>query len=148
MKKDAWIVIANSSIARIFKAESIHSFVEVDTLCHTASRLKGVDLISDRPGRTKESSTTARHATEPHLSPKENEFDHFALELAQFLETGLKSNKFKSLYISASPHFLGLLKGHLKNSVSSLVEEYISKDLTALKNHEINDCFVDYLIAK
>lgn len=148
MKKDAWIIIANSSLARIFNVESSHSVHEIDTLCHPASRLKGCDLVTDRPGRTFESSNIARHAKEPRMSPQQNEFDHFAEQVAHYLEAAFNENKFKTLYLCAGPHFLGLLRQHLKDHILHAIIEEQAKDLTALSEREIADHFIAHLNAK
>lgn len=148
MKKDAWIIIANSSVARIFKAESNSSLHEIETLCHPESRLKGTELTSDKAGRCIERGSVGRTCTEPHINPKQNEFEHFAEQVAKYLEHAHSQNKFKALYIGASPHFLGLLRQHLKDPVTQTVAAEIHKDWTSLTESELKEHLSDFLASK
>ncbi|MES9844878.1 MAG: host attachment protein, partial [Candidatus Sedimenticola sp. 6PFRAG5] len=48
----AWIVVADTSRARIFSADKpASSLVEIQTLAHPESRLHEGDLVSDKAGR-------------------------------------------------------------------------------------------------
>ena len=86
MKKESWILIANSSLARIYKLEKNHQLAELNVFEHPESRLHNLDLVSDKPGRDFESGGTRRHALEQKTSPKKQEFSHFAKLLADYLE--------------------------------------------------------------
>ncbi|MCW8920233.1 MAG: host attachment protein, partial [Sedimenticola sp.] len=62
----AWVVVADTSRARIFSAENAFSpLVEIQTLDHPEARLHPGDLVSDKSGRDR--STGARSHDIGHL---------------------------------------------------------------------------------
>lgn len=137
MKKVSWLIIANSSLARIFKFEKKNELIELKVFEHPESRLRNSDLVSDRPGRDFESMGTMRHAMEPKTSPKQHEFALFAKTLADYLEAARNQNEFETLYIAASPTLLGLLRNSLHSGTTRLVKGEVDKDITHLKTDEI-----------
>lgn len=137
MKKDSWLVVANSSIARIFKFEKRHELKELKMIEHPESRLHNLDLVSDKPGRDFESSGTRRHALEPKTMPKKLEFATFAKQIAEFLENAHREGAFDTLYIAASPSLLGLLRQSLDPNTAKTVKGEVDKDMTQMKPHEI-----------
>lgn len=137
MTKDTWLIVANSSLARIFKVEKKQALVEVEVLEHPESRLKVSDLVSDRPGRDFESFGAARHALEPTTNPKQQEFANFAKDIALYLDKARLEGQFNRLYVAASPSFLGLLRQHIPNSTLELVGGEVDKDMTHMKPTEI-----------
>lgn len=140
MKKESWIIVANSSVARIYKLEKMH-LEEIDTLIHPASRMHNRDLVGDKPGRDFESMGTLRHSLEPHHTPHEQELRLFAKELAQYLEAARNRNAIEKLYLAASPIMLGLVRESLDASTAKLISGEINKDLTQLKPEEITGHF-------
>lgn len=137
-----WIVVSNSAVARIFQLEKNGNIVEAETLVHPESRLHGRDLTSDRPGRTHESVGPTRHAMEPDTLPKEVEFALFAKLVAEHLHNAQKQGKFHKLYLSAGPHFLGLLRQEILPVVSELIQGELDKDLTQMTASEIKNSFL------
>ncbi len=137
MKKESWLLTANSSFARIFKIGSRHQLTELKTLEHPESRLHNIDLVSDKPGRDFESGGTRRHALEPKNMPKKLEFVEFAKMIADELQQGHQQNTYDSLYIAASPSLLGLLRKELNANVTKLIKGEVDKDLAHMKTEEI-----------
>lgn len=137
MKKDTWLLVANSSLARIFKVVKKSSLVELAVLEHPESRLHTRDLVSDKPGRSFESMGAARHAIELPTSPKQLEFVSFAKELARYLEEARTKGEFDRLYLAASPTLLGLLRQELTPLVTKLLNGEVNKDMTHLDSREI-----------
>lgn len=137
MKKDSWLIVANSSLARIFKIEKKHALVEMEVLEHPESRLHNRDLTSDKPGRDFESAGMGRHSLEPHSTPKEQEFNNFAKHIAHYLDNALNKGEFERLYISASPALLGLLRRALHPSTQKAISGELDKDMTQMKPDEI-----------
>ncbi|WGZ92899.1 MAG: host attachment protein [Candidatus Thiothrix putei] len=133
------IVVANAAAARFFSAEPLNAnapLIELEDKVHPSSRLHGRDLETDSPPRVFDSQGHARHAIEPKTDIKEQQADAFALELSNYLEEMRNTNRYDKLYIIASPHFLGLLRGHFKQSVTELLAETVDKDLT---HHSVED---------
>ncbi len=142
MKQDVWVVVANSTQARIFKADTIHHLTELETLIHPGSRLHSSELTSDRPGRSFESSHTGtRHAMEPKTDPQQHEFDEFAKHLSKHLDLACVNGQYRKLYLAASPAFLGLLRQHLNAKTIHLVANQLDKDITQLSANEITKHF-------
>lgn len=137
MKKENWLLVANSSLARIYKLDKNHQLTELKVLEHPESRLHNIDLVEDKPGRDFESSGTRRHALEQKTSPKKQEFTIFARLLADYLENARNQGAFDALYIAASPSLLGLLRQSMHANTAKLIKGEVDKDMTLLKPHEI-----------
>jgi protein required for attachment to host cells len=162
MKENAWVVVANGSVARIFAGKNSHAssdqeilehpatrvhgvkvangkptLSEIEVLEHPATRVHGRDLTTGKPGRAFDSFGGARHGLEPKLTPQENEAEHFAAHLAQHLEHGRRANAFTKLYLIVSPSFLGMLRLALHPHIRELVAFELDKDATAKSLDEI-----------
>ena len=142
MKNDVWIVVANSTLARIYKAETTHQLKELETLIHPSSRQQSRDIISDRPGRAFESNHSGtRHAMEPKTNPQQLEFEEFAKILSKHLDSACSEGHYKRLYLAANPSFLGLLRKYLNSNTIHTIATQIDKDITQLTPKEISNHF-------
>ena len=137
MKKNSWLLVANSSLARVFKVQSPQSLIEIQVLEHPESRLHNLDLVSDKPGRGFESVGTQRHGLESGTTPKQDEFLIFARRLADYLKTAHQKGDYESLYIAAGPTLLGLLRQTLDPSVTKTINSELDKDMTHLRPEEM-----------
>ena len=139
MPNITWVVVADSSRARIFKAESaLGPLQELATLAHPEGRLHAQELTSDLPGRAFDSSGLGgRHALEQNIDPKENEALKFARQVAEYLENGQSENQFARLVLVAAPKFLGHLRQSLSNGVVALVSQEIDKNLVQQSTEDI-----------
>lgn len=137
MKKECWLIVANSSLARIFKIEKRHDLKEVKVLEHPESRLHNLDLVSDKPGRDFESAGIGRHALEPKILPKRQEFAVFAKVIADYLENAHQLGEFESLYVAATPSLLGLLRQAMHPNIAKSIKGEIDKDMTQMKPQEL-----------
>jgi len=131
-----WIVVSDTSRARIFAAEPGRSaMVEVHTLAHPAARLHEGDLVSDKAGREWDGGTTS-HGMNGEMGAKEEEEIRFASEVCQVLESGRTSGQFEKIYIIAAPGFLGTLRKLQSSSLQKLVTAEIPKNLA---EHDVSD---------
>lgn len=138
--KTTWVVVANSTLARIFAAENNKELKEVAILEHPESRMHARDLVSDRPGRGYESANPSRHAIEPKTSPQKNEFSLFAKDIAEHLEQARKDGHFNNLYIIANPAFLGILRQTVgKTATARTLAGEVDKDVTHLSPSQIRE---------
>lgn len=137
MKKQIWVIVANSSSAVIYEAVNNNSLKEVERFDHPNSRLHDQDLVSSRPGRTFDSMGPGRHAMEPPTSPKYHEFQVFAQNLAKRLEHAANEFLFTRLYVAANPQFLGILRDTFSTRVKNLIAAEVDKDLTTAKEELI-----------
>ncbi len=142
MKGEIWVIIANSSQARIFKAgPNREQLDEIEALVHPESRMHTGDIISDNQGEAVGSTGNERYPMEPATSPKKNEHIAFARQISSFLEDLRNQGKIEKIYLAANPAFLGLLRQELSSTISQCVQEEIGKDITHLTNKEIREYF-------
>jgi protein required for attachment to host cells len=133
-----WVVACDASRARIFQVGPRRDKWQlVRELEHPAGRAKGRDLLTDAPGRTKQSGSPTRPAMDPTTEPHEVESERFARSLAGILESGLAENGYQQLVLIAPPHFLGLLRAALPQNVAKHVERTLDKDYTALAARDL-----------
>jgi protein required for attachment to host cells len=141
-----WILVADSSVARIFVAKGPDGpLAEIESLSHTASRLHDRDLASDRPGRTFDSVGAGRHSKELGVSPKEEEAVRFAEQLASRVNAARAANEIDRLMVVAAPRFLGLLRQRLDPPTHKIVAFELDRDLTRMGPEEIRSHLPDRL---
>ena len=70
-------------------------------------------------------------------NPKQNEAQHFALELAKELDHGRTANCYQRLILVASAPFMGLINGNLDNRVRVLVSDSFEKDYTKASEKQL-----------
>jgi len=82
-----WILVAENSRAKLFEQDFPRSSIhELEGFTHSASRLKGNELVSDGPGRTFDSKGDGRHALVPDPEPKAVQAQLFVRVLMKYLE--------------------------------------------------------------
>lgn len=136
--KPQWILVANASIARLFRRDSpTDPLVPLPTLEHPQSRLKGIELADGRPGHEATDNSIGGNRYEPRSDVRRKEHQHFAREVAEHLDDGLAGNEFDSLWLFASSPFLGELQSQLSAAVAKKVQLAHATDLTSLTLAEI-----------
>jgi len=137
MTDNTWVVVANSSRARLFESRGPGgSLALLREFEHPESRAKGGELVSDRPGHTA-TDQGRRTALDPDTEPKRVAQEQFARELGHALEQGRVQNRYAGLVLVASAPFLGILRAELPDGVKKQVREAIDKDYTALVEREL-----------
>jgi len=139
MKNQSWLLVANSSMARLFMVKNMDQITELHTFVHPESRLPERELISSKPGRSFDRTGEHRHMMEPPTTQKKQEFEQFAKAIANYLEEARKEASFSRLYIAAGPTFLGTLRKSFQPQVLELVAKEISKDLVHSDQKQILD---------
>jgi protein required for attachment to host cells len=139
MKKEIWVLVANSSNAKIYKVERNQNFIELEVLEHQESRQKDSDLVSSKPGRQFDSLGMGRHAYQQKTSPKLQEYETFARQISNHLDEAREKGKFGKLYLAANPSFLGILRSFMSGHTQALIAGEIDKDLTQIKPQEIRE---------
>ena len=131
-----WIVVADSSRARIFSADNGNAdMIEIRTLAHPEARLHEGDLVSDKDGRERSNVASSHNMAGEH-SAKEAEEMRFAGQVCQALESGRTSGEFDRFHIIAAPGFLGSLRKQLSGSLQKLVGSEVAKNLAT---HSLSD---------
>lgn len=146
-KKKNWILLADGGNARVI--ERTAPFGKLKQIFHLTHDHKPTqELGNDRPGRTQESASPARHAYEPHSDLHNLQKDIFAKEIATVLKDAFQTQKFDELSIVSSPHMLGLLRSHLSNTpVYSRITKEADKNILSMPLEQIQD-YVDNLPTK
>lgn len=133
-----WVVVADSTRARIFNAESASAGLsEMETLMHPEGRMHDREITSDLPGRSFDSKGSARHAMEPPTDPKHELAIEFARTIARHLDAARVKKDYEQLVIVAAPTFLGLLREQLNNTCRKLVAFELNKNLVQNTPEEI-----------
>jgi protein required for attachment to host cells len=136
--KTQWIIVANASLARLFKRDSPSDpLIALPTMEHRESRLKGSELTNDRAGHEATDHSSGGNRFEPRTDPHRKEHQRFAHEIAERLDTGLAEDAFKSLWICASDPFLGELKAALSDAVRHRLQHTVGSDFTSLGVDEL-----------
>lgn len=144
-KKD-WVVIANSSYVEFFELDG-RKIIKIETIEYPKGRLKGSEIVSDRPGRGFESSGSGtRHALTSQVDPHQHEQQVFAHKIAQLLKKAKDTNKYERLHLIAPPVFLGILRDVLQENVIKSIHQEINKDISpSLSENERIECILKYL---
>lgn len=135
--KNQWVVVANASLARIFRHDGTDSGLEpVEALAHAQSRMHAKELAE---------TAGHEHGVRDHhddrfaarCDPRRKEHQIFARALADRLEEGLAKREFDSLTILAAKPFLGELRHALSESVNERVDVALNNDFTSLSATEV-----------
>ena len=127
---ETWVVVAESSRARIFSMKKNQSpLQEITDMTHLESRVHGQELSSDRPGRAFDSRGGGRHAMETEVDLKRQEAINFAKTIIKYIESGRTQGHFEKLILIAPPEFLGLLRKNLSESTRQQIVKEISKNI-------------------
>jgi protein required for attachment to host cells len=137
--KKVWVVVANSSQAKIYKVENGQVLVEHGIFFHDESRLPGRELVSDGYGRETNTMIYGSDTYQQKTPVKLKESLLFADVIAHFLEEGYNSGAYERIYIVSKPPFLGHLRQSFHPNVAKLVEAEIHKDLTQLRPEEVRE---------
>jgi protein required for attachment to host cells len=127
---DIWVLVADSSAARIYSARHISSpLALVETLEHAIGRAHPRDLTSDAPGRVHDRMGAARHSIDAGQQIKVGERNRFGREIAERLDLAHRQKKFDRLVVMAGPAFLGVLRESFGKALAEAVIAEIPKDL-------------------
>jgi protein required for attachment to host cells len=131
MKPD-WILLANSSRARLLQRQRGIHLTTLESFEHPQGRSKTSDLVDDRAGHDSTDHNYGGTAYQPRTDAKSKEQQRFAHELAQYLEGQAQAGNFRSVEVFASSAFLGALKSELGAATKTLVSGTHDLDLTGL----------------
>jgi protein required for attachment to host cells len=137
--RKVWIVVANSSQLKIYRAENAQNLVEHVLLFNEQSHLAVHDLVSDKQGQENRMSCWGSDTNEPKTPVKLKEANFFADSIAHFLEKGYNAREVERIYIIAKAPFLGCLRNAITPHIAKLVHAEINKDLTHLSPQEIRE---------
>jgi protein required for attachment to host cells len=144
-----WILLADAGTARLYQTnKGISDWTVVREFSHPESRQHAAELVSDKPGRVRQTASGARAALEPHTPLKKKEVEKFARELAAALEEGLNKEAFERLILVTPPAFLGVLRELLHHSVRERITHTVEKDYLHMDAPELKERLQKQLLPK
>lgn len=141
MRSAKWVVVANSSQARIFSHDGLKGLKEIQTFVHPVSRLRKEEICSDRCGCANDGINKSHSSWEPEVPLKKRERSMFAKQLAEYLDSARLRGEFTHLYLAASPAFLGDVRAEMNSDLTKCLEEEVGKDITHKTTKEISSFF-------
>jgi protein required for attachment to host cells len=124
--KPDWVLIANTTRARVLQQEPGSAMVVLESFVHPAGR---------------------GQPSEPLMDARQKECTRFAHELAQYLEQEARQGHFGSLTIFASASFLEELRASLGRITKRLLSGLHELDLTSVGVAELERRVSDELAA-
>jgi len=132
------IVVADSTRARIFTADTINSiFKEIETMAHPEGRMHEKDMVSDSSGKSAGKGGSGDHGYQEKLEPREHEMVVFAKRIAGYLDSIRNANKLPNLMLIAAPAFLGELRAHLSKDTSDKIVFELDKNIAHHSEEDI-----------
>ena len=139
-----WIVVADGGSARVLGVTGDHrGLTLLREITSVDAHRRARDLGSDRPGRSFESGTTARHAITPREDPHDAARDRFVAQLAAMLTEDGRARQFDELILIVAHGLSGTLRDALDAATRARVRETIVKDLTKTPLNEIHARLVE-----
>lgn len=133
-----WVVVADSSAARIFSAATpTGALEELETFANPEGRMRAQELTSDLPGRAFDSVGAGRHAMESEVGPRAQAAIAFARQIAAHVEAARARGALERLIVAAAPEFLGLLREALGDASRRAVAAEFPLNLVKLSPAEI-----------
>ncbi len=141
--KKTWVVVAESSRARIFEANSrVKPMRELEGLANPRARAKVLDINADNAGKVFDRKGQGIHHMESEVDPKTHEADQFAKEIAEHIEKARATNQFEELVLVGEPKFIGLLRKHLHAPTLKTLVRTVSKNLIRADEETIREAAV------
>lgn len=143
--KRTWVVVAESSRARIFATAGPRAGLEeIQGFAQPEARLKERDLVSDSHGRSFDSGGTGRHAMGREVDQKHHEAMVFSKSIAEHLRRARSDGSYDKLILIAPPAFLGLLRKSLHQCCTDRVVATVNKNLVQHDPADIRDHLPDW----
>lgn len=133
-----WVVVADSSRARLFVLGQKNQLGELQDFVNPAGRENDNALSSDASGRfgngmhAGTQAGTQGHTAEPHMTPVEHANAQFARHIAQVLQQGLQQRRYSKLCLVAAPKFLGQLRHSLDAQVEKRLSHALARDVASM----------------
>lgn len=139
-----WVVVCDGAKALILENTGDELYPNLKTReVYEQDSAKTREQGTDRPGRVRESASTARSAVEQtdwhDLAERA-----FLTSLAARLHEAVMSGKTKTLIVVAAPRALGMLRDVYSPHLRKAVRTEIGKDLVKMPVHEIEEHLADH----
>jgi protein required for attachment to host cells len=131
------IAIADGEHARFVQPDADNVLRTIGSLDSSSAHLRSRDIGSDRPGRSFESGTTARHGVGQRHDLHAMEMEKFVRLVGEQLSAASGRNEFDELLIVAPPRALHELRGALDAATQAKLVGALEKDLVKTPDHEL-----------
>jgi protein required for attachment to host cells len=133
-----WIVIADGANARVLESVGRGgTFKPVVGLSFDSHAPASRDIVSERPGRTYNSTGRLRHAIEPRVDAHERHEAEFLKSVADRLDAALRQKTYDDLILIAPPRALGILRKQLSSQARRRLRGELDSDLIKRTDAEI-----------
>jgi|HigsolmetaAR202D_1030399.scaffolds.fasta_scaffold07930_2 Protein required for attachment to host cells len=137
----AWVVVADSARARVFRAASrIGPLEELEDLTNSQARQHEGDIYYSEQTRKLEMGADNLHQSndyQPARTPEQVLAERFAKEVASYLRRGALEKRYQRLVLAAGPQFLGALRNELDGNTRAKVTLELPKDLSKLRADQL-----------
>lgn len=139
MVNGTWILVSDACRARVFLDRGLRmGLEELEGFTCPGAREHVKDRVSDRTGFKSGGAQGIRGSVSQEVDPKEAEARVFARFLADTLKRKQNEQAFKELVLAAPPHFLGILRSALDETLSKCLVASFDKDYTGLDAEELS----------
>lgn len=140
-----WVLAADGSRARIFEiSEADGHLHEIEDMFNPAGRALDQEINAEPKDRFYGKGDGVGHTTEADPEPAQKEAERFSKRVADHLDHCRNEHRFDKLRVVAAPRMLGLIREKLSKEVQKMVEEEIPKDVSNLKEHEMEAYLKQY----
>ena len=132
------IVIANGEHVQFAQPDVDNVLRTIGSLDSASAHLRSRDIGSDRPGRSFESGTVARHAVAPRHDLHEMEKKKFVHLIGEQINAASGRDEFDELLLVAPPRALSELRAALDAATQVKLIGTLEKDLVKTPDHELS----------
>ena len=130
-RRITWFVLADGSRARfVARGPEGQGYAIAEEHESPEAHMPTHELVSDRPGRVRESANAAHHGIEPRQDAHRARKDAFVQQVASRLNAASAAGAFDELVLYVTPHSLGSLRTALDDATRGKIKAEFPKDLT------------------
>ena len=145
VNQNVCFVIADGGHARFVKLSDVKALYTVEALDSAAANKRTHDLVTDRPGRSFESSGPTRHGYTPRHDPHDVERHKFGQLIGTLLRDGAVPGGFDALVLVAPADVLKDIIGALDAATEKKVAGTLDKDLVKVPDHELQPHLAEWV---
>ena len=135
-----WVVVVDHQEAHAFANDGPGRGLQPVAGLSFRTHLKaGRDIMSDKPGRSFESGSAARHAVEPKTEPHREAGRRFINRVVDALKAASEKSEFDRLVVIAPPRALGEFRKLLPAPLKGKVVGETAEDLTKASRAAIEE---------
>lgn len=138
MKYELIVAVCSRNEARIFHSDTLAtSLHRLDILHNPKGRLQEHALVTDKAGASASSSHRGHNTLESEHTAVDQESDHFAAEIAAYLNRARQESRCEKMLIAADAKLTGRLRAHLDKDTAAMVRDFVIRDLTKIPDNEL-----------